>query len=404
MLAGEIDIVRKSQRPVSVGSLLVRCRQAAIRGMMASALAASFGCARATQPPVEEPSDDATCPAAGPCLLITGSYGPPPGNQRALVFDPLQERVLGRIGPVLGNQATSSLGADSTTLSVAGDGGSGYIVAGVDVFSGSVVWTYRTGAAKGEYLVFPPTFTTQSADGEHVYQYRATRQDTAGLVALAVQTGKVEAFFGPWDAYGRPVELLTAGHRYPVGTVLVNGSLIPGQPTSSLVLLSPELVLVDSMTLPDLALNVVLSADERFAYYVSPSALVKVDLVERTVLRRVALASRYFIAMHPDGSSVYVQNVAAAPSPGLLEFTTDLVLRRSIPLVQLPDDSLRPPPQVQDLAIEPGGQRAFVLTGDNNPYAYAYADVRVLDLAQGVLTSVIHLNEVGPRQIHAIWR
>lgn len=305
------------------------------------------------------------------------------------------------MGPYLGNQGKSSLTSDSRTLVVTGWDSVGTLFAGIDVHSGGFRWALRPNPFQRGLKFYLPTFAVPSLDARRLYYGQVDSGDVGGFVSLTLPDGEVDSF-RPILVGGSHPRVLTAGQRYPPGTFTLQGILSPGPQVARIMFLSPSLDIIDSMSIPDFARNVALTADESTVYYMSGHVLARADLASRTVIRRIPLRGHWFIAVHPDGNSVYAQELAASGASGLLEFTPDLTVRRSIPLQQPEDHGWAP--VVIDMVMDPSGQTAFVLTGLTDPFYYVEpAAVRIVDLPSGLVTSVIRFHEDGMNTMHLIW-
>lgn len=364
-----------------------------------------LACHDAAAPAGEEPNPDpfemAACPVGAPCLIATGSIGPPPtGNHRAFVIDPVGGRVLGWMGPLLGNQGLSSLSPDQRTLVVMGWDSVGTLIAGIDVHSGDFRWIMRRPGGGTALKFYLPSFVVPSLDSRSLYYIPVDSADTPGFVALSASTHEVQAF-RPIEVAGRFVSVLTAGLRFPAGTLTLHGILSPGPQIGRILFLSPDLEIIDSVSTPEFARNTVITPDETTAYYMSGFVLAKVDLISKQIVKRIPLRGHWFIAVHPDGNSVYAQEFLNYQASPLLEFTPDLTLRRSIPLQQVEDYGWSP--VVTELVFDPSGQTAYVLTGLTDPFYFIEPGaVRVVDLAAGSLTKVIRLHQSGLQSLHLI--
>ncbi len=330
--------------------------------------------------------------------MLTGSYGPPPGKQRTIVVDPASSARLGEIGPVIGNQALTSMSPESDVLAVGGYGENGPILATINVRSGSVQWEWSVPSQVGDYKPWVPGAVWVSRDERRAFVYPVSRNDTLGIAAIGIPSGEITHYL-PTGLNGRLLRTL-AGVRYPPGTIAVLSS--PPMTGPAIAFYSEDLELLDAVAVPASVRKAVLTPDESAAYYITDTELGKVDLVNGGVVARTAVTTDYFLALSGNGASVFIQDIAQ-PHLGLSEYAPSLTFRRSISLDHAIDEGV--PTHIEDLVVSPDGTRAFVLTGHSNPFIPLERSVlRTVDLATGQLLSVLELHEVGVSQIHALWR
>lgn len=362
--------------------------------LLARAVLFAAACVKTTEPPTVEADHDATCPVATPCLVVTGMSGSGySGAGRGFVVDVTRGSILGRFGPEIWNPSWSGLSTDSLTIVISGSDTISRWVRGIDVHSGRIEWAHRLypDAASGVSLLHP-SVTVLSANKANVTMCSAINGEK-GLVNLSVATGLLAGFL-PVDCVGRRLTVLAGRGAFPAGTMLVVGSRAPSTVTA-IYFISPALEVLDSIAVPAGSYEAALAPDEHTAFVVSRFVLAAIDLATRTTVHSVAMPRHHKVTVSDEGDRVFAWSIdyqEILATGLLLEFTPQLVLLRSLPLSQPLDQGS--PPSVQDMVVEPGGQRAFLLTGTGPGLStIARAVIRVLDLDSGKLSNSIPLGE-----------
>ncbi|MGQ0767115.1 MAG: hypothetical protein ACT4OZ_15815 [Gemmatimonadota bacterium] len=340
-------------------------------------------------------------------------------GQVALV-DVGRRRVVGLRGKAMRRQSYPALSLDSTTLYYAGYDSAtapGILVTALDVVRNRVLWTtsvngpYQlpdgTGAVR---FTIPPFWLTATPDTGELLLYPAYLDGAKGIARYRPGGNSLTGFL-PIHLAAYHTAVLRGRSTFPRGSLVICGTRrVAARPRAdALFILGPELRVIDSIPLPPAGFEpyeVVVTADERFAFVKAPPFLFKVDLASRQVVERATNNTFGSLSLSPADDLVLVTDAGVAldlPGSGTISlFSESLAFLGSIDLRPLSRGST---PITWDAAITADGTLGIVVAGTPSltlGVGPREASLFVVDLIGKRAVSHIPLNEYGTGRVFMV--